>query len=178
MEKGTKRETSCLENKNRNIDVKYMGGMHKQSQTISKMKPKIRIIHIFAPQIIHTDAHNFRQLVQTLTGKPTASQKSTKITKHATHTSQESTRLGSNTNDSNNGCGLRDQTVKMEVTDGFLGLDLHNRSTERLVIKEEEGFYFRGLEGFISEFGNFPYFPNWDASHHSHAQHFEDTLFT
>ncbi|KAK8336875.1 hypothetical protein V6Z12_A09G148400 [Gossypium hirsutum] len=37
---------------------------------ILKAKPKIRIIHLFAPQIIKTDVANFRQLVQTLTGKP------------------------------------------------------------------------------------------------------------
>ncbi|KAH6812830.1 hypothetical protein C2S53_007852 [Perilla frutescens var. hirtella] len=47
--------------------------MHKNSQTISKSKPKIRIIHIFAPEIIKTDATNFRELVQRLTGKPPAS---------------------------------------------------------------------------------------------------------
>lgn len=46
--------------------------MHRSSQTISKTKPKIRIIHIFAPEIIKTDAANFRELVQRLTGKPTA----------------------------------------------------------------------------------------------------------
>ncbi|KAL3637312.1 hypothetical protein CASFOL_019611 [Castilleja foliolosa] len=45
--------------------------MHKSSQTISKSKPKIRIIHIFSPEIIKTDAENFRELVQRLTGKPT-----------------------------------------------------------------------------------------------------------
>ncbi|XP_057783046.1 VQ motif-containing protein 25-like [Salvia miltiorrhiza] len=44
--------------------------MHRNSQTISKTKPKIRIIHIFAPEIIKTDAANFRELVQRLTGKP------------------------------------------------------------------------------------------------------------
>ncbi|XP_028080751.1 VQ motif-containing protein 25-like [Camellia sinensis] len=46
-------------------------GMHKDSQIISKVKPKIRIIHIFAPEIIKTDVENFRELVQRLTGKPT-----------------------------------------------------------------------------------------------------------
>ncbi|KAL3632413.1 hypothetical protein CASFOL_025397 [Castilleja foliolosa] len=48
-----------------------LSSMHKSSQTISKSKPKIRIIHIFAPEIIKTDAENFRELVQKLTGKPT-----------------------------------------------------------------------------------------------------------
>lgn len=35
-----------------------------------KLKPKIRIIHLYAPEIIKTDAANFRELVQRLTGKP------------------------------------------------------------------------------------------------------------
>ncbi|XP_030484493.2 uncharacterized protein LOC115700955 [Cannabis sativa] len=54
--------------------------IRKDSKTISKVssstiinttKPKIRIIHIFAPEIIKTDVANFRELVQRLTGKPT-----------------------------------------------------------------------------------------------------------
>lgn len=44
--------------------------MNKNSQIITKIKPKIRIIHIFAPEIINTDVKNFRTLVQSLTGKP------------------------------------------------------------------------------------------------------------
>ncbi|KAL1189590.1 VQ motif-containing protein 18 [Cardamine amara subsp. amara] len=44
--------------------------MNKNSQIITKIKPKIRIIHIFAPEIINTDVQNFRTLVQSLTGKP------------------------------------------------------------------------------------------------------------
>lgn len=44
--------------------------MQKGSHTISKEKPKIRIIHIVAPEIIKTDVDNFRALVQRLTGQP------------------------------------------------------------------------------------------------------------
>lgn len=44
--------------------------MKKDSHVISKDKPKIKIIHIYAPEIIKTDAENFRELVQRLTGKP------------------------------------------------------------------------------------------------------------
>uniref|UniRef100_M4CGR7 thioglucosidase n=1 Tax=Brassica campestris TaxID=3711 RepID=M4CGR7_BRACM len=44
--------------------------MNKNSQIITKIKRKIRIIHIFAPEIINTDVKNFRTLVQSLTGKP------------------------------------------------------------------------------------------------------------
>ncbi|KAL2330910.1 hypothetical protein Fmac_018491 [Flemingia macrophylla] len=45
-------------------------GTGKDSHVISKFKPKIRIVHIYAPEIIKTDAANFRELVQRLTGKP------------------------------------------------------------------------------------------------------------
>ncbi|XP_076899751.1 VQ motif-containing protein 17-like [Bidens hawaiensis] len=54
--------------------------MHQDSRTISKIKPKIRIIHIFAPEIIKTDVTNFWELVQRLTGKPT--QKKTRKESH------------------------------------------------------------------------------------------------
>lgn len=46
--------------------------LREDSHSISKPKPKIRIVHIFAPEIIKTDAANFRELVQRLTGKPAA----------------------------------------------------------------------------------------------------------
>ncbi|KAJ0961693.1 hypothetical protein J5N97_005461 [Dioscorea zingiberensis] len=45
-------------------------GMHEDSHIVSKLKPKIRIVHIFAPEVIKTDTENFRELVQRLTGKP------------------------------------------------------------------------------------------------------------
>ncbi|XP_028774330.1 VQ motif-containing protein 17-like [Neltuma alba] len=45
-------------------------GGSRQSQVIAKLKPKIRVIHVDAPKIIQTDAANFRDLVQRLTGKP------------------------------------------------------------------------------------------------------------
>ncbi|CAL5382252.1 unnamed protein product [Camellia sinensis] len=43
--------------------------VNTDSHVISKFKPKIRIIHVFAPEIIKTDVANFRELVQRLTGK-------------------------------------------------------------------------------------------------------------
>ncbi|EOA29131.1 hypothetical protein CARUB_v10025399mg [Capsella rubella] len=58
-------EAATLE-KRRNISTI---SMHKQSRTLAKSKPKIRIIHIFAPEIIKTDVSNFREIVQNLTGK-------------------------------------------------------------------------------------------------------------
>lgn len=44
--------------------------VHDYSRSISKLKPKIRIIHIVEPEIITTTAEDFQQLVQRLTGKP------------------------------------------------------------------------------------------------------------
>nr|GLL24619.1 VQ motif-containing protein 25 isoform X1 [Ipomoea trifida] len=41
--------------------------------------PKIRIIHIFAPEIIKTDVENFRELVQRLTGKPPEKKRARKV---------------------------------------------------------------------------------------------------
>ncbi|XP_048126910.1 VQ motif-containing protein 18-like [Rhodamnia argentea] len=54
--------------------------MHRHSHAISKVnsKPKIRVIHIFAPEIIKTDVENFRELVQRLTGKPPSERDSVK----------------------------------------------------------------------------------------------------
>ncbi|KAG2332138.1 hypothetical protein Bca4012_018286 [Brassica carinata] len=51
--------------------------MNKNSKVISKIKPKIRIIHIFPPEIIKTDIKNFRSVVQSLTGKPAAGEAKT-----------------------------------------------------------------------------------------------------
>ncbi|TVU08196.1 hypothetical protein EJB05_41588, partial [Eragrostis curvula] len=44
----------------------------RDSRTMPPTRPKIKIIHIIAPEIIKTDVSNFRDLVQRLTGKPTA----------------------------------------------------------------------------------------------------------
>ncbi|WJX67389.1 hypothetical protein P8452_51858 [Trifolium repens] len=61
-----KKLNSCYSNSTSSSKL----GVDKDSQMISKVKPKIRIIHIYAPEIIKTDAENFRELVQRLTGKP------------------------------------------------------------------------------------------------------------
>ncbi|KAM3288548.1 VQ motif-containing protein 17 [Capsicum chacoense] len=68
--------------------------MNKNSQNISKMKPKIRIIHIFAPEIIKTDVANFRELVQRLTGKPSEiNNHNNNIKKRSRISSSSSTKL-------------------------------------------------------------------------------------
>ncbi|XP_022897672.1 VQ motif-containing protein 25-like [Olea europaea var. sylvestris] len=65
-------------------------GLDKYSHTISKIKPKIRVIHIVAPEIIKTDVENFRELVQRLTGKPTTGQGKGKSTKKGNDNVSES----------------------------------------------------------------------------------------
>lgn len=129
-------------------------GMHKDSHRISKTKPKIRIIHIFAPEIIKTDAENFRELVQKLTGKPSGEKKYCKKKKKAS-TEEESRSTSSG------GSVISEDSPSMR-NGGILGLDL--------TVKEEEvgGGYLGGfsdLEGFISEIGGaFPLLP-LDATH-------------
>ncbi|KAI4310672.1 hypothetical protein MLD38_035631 [Melastoma candidum] len=46
--------------------------VHQGSCLISKPRPNVRIIHVFAPEIIKTDVENFWDLVQRITGKPPA----------------------------------------------------------------------------------------------------------
>ncbi|GLT77945.1 hypothetical protein SLA2020_494980 [Shorea laevis] len=125
--------------------------MHQDSKKISKTKPKIRIIHIFAPEIIKTDVANFRELVQRLTGKPTEKgcKKKPRIPR------REEPRSAASSSDK-----------KMDLLAGFRG--------ER--VKDEEGMMWNGensggflggfadLEGFIQELGELPFLP-LDASH-------------
>lgn len=147
---------------------------HKNSQTITKDKPKIRIIHIFAPEIIKTDVSNFRELVQRLTGKPThQDQKGCK--KRPRITKREEPR----------NISVHEKPVvakKVEqLRSGFLGLD---QSCRERVKEEEEmwngansgGFLngFADFDGFIQELGEFPLLP-MEYAPHMHA--FEETQF-
>ncbi|GAA0171371.1 hypothetical protein LIER_41143 [Lithospermum erythrorhizon] len=61
-----------------------MLSMHKDSHTISKsnLPPKIRIIHIYEPEIIKTSVEEFKRVVQRLTGKNQLKNK-TKKSKHS-----------------------------------------------------------------------------------------------
>jgi len=63
-------------------------GISRDSHAISKFKSEIRIVHVFAPEIIEIDAANFRELVQRLTGKPEegrVSKSKTALTKDTDH---------------------------------------------------------------------------------------------
>ncbi|XP_022744988.1 VQ motif-containing protein 17-like [Durio zibethinus] len=142
--------------------------IHKDSKTISKPKPKIRIIHIFAPEIIKTDVANFRELVQRLTGKAAQEKGFKKKARIARRDHVQEHRTTS----------FCDKPVaaamakKMELRTGFLaGLETRER------VKEEEGLWnhfgensggflsgFGDLDGFIQELVEFPLLP-LDASH-------------
>ncbi|WOG98139.1 hypothetical protein DCAR_0417480 [Daucus carota subsp. sativus] len=132
-------------------------GMHKSSQMMSKGRPpKIRIIHIFAPEIIKTDVANFRELVQRLTGKPSSQ-----------HTTVGAAKKKRQTRTIN--CPALAVPKKLEIRTGFRPAELRER------IKGEEeiwggansggGFLggFADLDGFMQELNAFPILP-LDAS--------------
>lgn len=119
--------------------------MHKDSHIISKSKPKIRIIHIFAPEIIKTDVANFRELVQRLTGKPTEKKKLK--TRKESHQSLNLSQVGLEVREKIK--GEEDIWVGANSGGGFLG-------------------GFGDLDGFMQEFSNHNHgfasvIPNLDA---------------
>ncbi|XP_019235194.1 PREDICTED: VQ motif-containing protein 17-like [Nicotiana attenuata] len=120
------------------------------------MKPKIRIIHIIAPEIIKTDVENFRELVQRLTGKNAAQVKGKKMKKeqrkniesspqdhHHQHQHQHHQHMNM----------LQDTNYRMkeEESDGISYGSVENSSNGFL-----SGF---GMEGFIQDLSEFPMFP-------------------
>ncbi|KAE8125348.1 hypothetical protein FH972_020167 [Carpinus fangiana] len=126
--------------------------MHQDSKQISKPKPKIRIIHIFAPEIIKTDAANFRELVQRLTGKPSekGGKKKPRIPRR-----EEPRSANSSTDKPPSVAKKMEGMWNGENSGGFLG-------------------GFADLEGFIQELGELPFLP-LDSNSHMHgfgeAQH-------
>ncbi|KAF8095809.1 hypothetical protein N665_0322s0028 [Sinapis alba] len=141
--------------------------MHKQSYSITKTKPKIRIIHIYAPEIIKTDVANFRELVQSLTGKP--EDHSVSRTKPRRGTPRQ-------VQDMINMEKLRE--VQRCDDQGFCS----NSEIEEMSMTwnggndggESSGGFLNGLGdfgGFIQELGEFPYLPlsSMDASASSNS---------
>lgn len=105
--------------------------IHKDSYSISKLKPKIRIIHIIAPEIIKTDVENFRDLVQRLTGKHAVEGKGIKKRKR------------------------KDLRIASSQVDNPQMNMLH-RIKEESEKNSSHGF---GMEGFIQELGKLSAFP-------------------
>ncbi|CAI9765684.1 unnamed protein product [Fraxinus pennsylvanica] len=130
-------------------------GMHKNSQKISKIKPKIRIIHIFAPEIIKTDAANFRELVQRLTGKPTEKLRS--CNKKSCPRNVEDPRILA-------------EKMELAMKNGFQGSGFKER------IKVEEEIWrnsntdadflcgFSEFDGFMQDINQFPLFLPFEGS--------------
>lgn len=150
-----KQQYSCAD---RSPEASSKLGMHKDSHLISKTtpsKPKVRIIHVFTPEIIKTDVANFRDLVQNLTGKPAVP---TGLPE-PNHKVKSSTRSAPPSKKMENSMqiirGERDR-VKEEIQDYMMW-----RSSSSATAGDHHktnGFLdgFSDLDGFIEEFSEFP----------------------
>ncbi|KAK8490925.1 hypothetical protein V6N11_008589 [Hibiscus sabdariffa] len=128
--------------------------VHRDSQTISKAKPKIRIIHIFAPEIIKTDVANFRELVQRLTGKPPQEKGCKRKARKPVAAKKMELRTGFL-------AGLETRERVKEEDEGMWGKNNYN-------IGEASGGFLSDFDGFIQELGEFPLLP-LDSSHLMHG---------
>jgi VQ motif len=97
--------------------------------------PKVRIIHIIAPDIIKTDVSNFRELVQRHTGKPTkpiggASKKRKSQCIDATYTPEKKPKF-------------EEQAIKLEgVEDSKVWFETNNLGNGYLKsLEEDDGFF-------------------------------------
>ncbi|KAF5750667.1 hypothetical protein HS088_TW03G01006 [Tripterygium wilfordii] len=139
--------------------------MHKDSHPISKgVKPKIRIIHIFAPEIIKTDVANFRELVQRLTGKPTPHHHQ----KKSSRSIRKPTTIRARSRE--------EPTKKMELRGGFGSRDRVKAEGVTWNAESSSGGYLGGfadLDGFIQELGEFPLLPPMAMVDNSHMHGFE-----
>ncbi|KAK7392801.1 hypothetical protein VNO78_21249 [Psophocarpus tetragonolobus] len=149
--------------------------MHKDSH---KTKPKIRIIHIFAPEIIKTDVENFRELVQKLTGKPSG-EKCCKRKKRVVVEKREQSQSSRSSSTTSTTSGMSEDhhhshsTVVMAMKNNIINGGCWGLDVTRDKVKEEVGVVccsdetssggylggFSDLEGFISEIGGFPLLP-------------------
>ncbi|CAI9779438.1 unnamed protein product [Fraxinus pennsylvanica] len=132
-------------------------GMHKNSQKISKIKPKIRISHIFAPEIIKTDAANFRELVQKLTGKPTENLRSSCTKKKRTRNVANDPRILA-------------KKMDLAMKNGFesSGFKERIKGEEHIWRNANTGAGFLGgfteFDGFMKEINPFPLMPPFEGS--------------
>ncbi|KAK7323893.1 hypothetical protein VNO77_27395 [Canavalia gladiata] len=133
-------------------------GIGRDSHVISKFKPKIRIIHIYAPEIIKTDAANFRELVQRLTGKPEdewggRNKSKTALTKDPIDFHPKKAMIMQEDEEEflslQNGLRVKDEHKEEEVEDGTW----RSKSNEKF-----SGYLdgFSELDGFMGELGTMP----------------------
>lgn len=115
--------------------------MHRDSHVISKLKPKVRIIHIFAPEIIKTDVANFRELVQRLTGKPGDDEINPKVSSSRSRSWKKKSR-------------------KLKKKDGLLLPSSLMQEEKHKVEEENENYFLNGFgefNGFIHDLSsNYP----------------------
>ncbi|CAK9322894.1 unnamed protein product [Citrullus colocynthis] len=142
--------------------------LHTASHAISKPKPKIRIIHIFAPEIIKTDVANFRELVQRLTGKPTTEEE--KILPAEIRQEAVAVAFDDRKTEMGGGGGCR-RVVKKEDREE----EEEEGEDEEEVLNDVVGMWndVVGFEGFIEELGEFPLLP----SAHQIMHGFEEIQF-
>lgn len=146
--RGKSRLITCMAMSNR-----HSLSINKNSEAIAKTKPKVRIIHLFAPEIIKTDVSNFRELVQRLTGKPSAQKHDQEVpTKTASRHQHKITR-------SSNVSLITSEDKPKKVMKEGVGL-----------CREETpaGDYLGGfsdLEGFVSDFSQFPTLLPFEDTH-------------
>ncbi|KAK3028541.1 hypothetical protein RJ639_037710 [Escallonia herrerae] len=126
--------------------------VQNSSHLITKIKPKIRIIHIVAPEIITTDVENFRELVQRLTGKP--ARDNSKGTKKASRSSAPPKSLRT----------YHSEPSKLQ--DGIpifpWGDRMKKESKEEMYSNEGSSGFFSGLgdmDGFVQDLSPFPLLP-------------------
>ncbi|XP_026427702.1 VQ motif-containing protein 17-like [Papaver somniferum] len=146
-------------------------GMHTDSHVISKftMKPKIRIVHIYAPEIIKTDAANFRELVQRLTGKPSPSDRNKKSSSSKKRPAARSSSSADTSSDHVNGnyhhhvghevsttpnlfYNNLQTTIANTTDESSSGLQSSDYGSHGSVLKEEEEVIWGGDKGFFTDF--------------------------
>ncbi|MCD7458648.1 hypothetical protein HAX54_038817 [Datura stramonium] len=134
--------------------------VHRDSCRISKLKPKIRIIHIIAPEIIKTDVEHFRDLVQRLTGKNAAQVKGKKLKRERKQRKKIESAAEDDVHQHLNmlqGTTTSNYRMKLEEESSHEGIcgSVENSSSN--------GFLsgFGSMEGYIQDFGEFPLFPNF-----------------
>ncbi|OWM78966.1 hypothetical protein CDL15_Pgr003137 [Punica granatum] len=139
--------------------------VRRDSRPIAKVRPKIRIIHIFAPEIIKTDAADFRELVQRLTGKPTPNPDQAHV-KPAGSSKKKRPKVPRKLNDDPAGsmANLHDKpsmiTRKMEPFGGLIS----NTTSQH----EDYFSGFSDIDRFIQDISELPLLP-LDPFHHSHS---------
>lgn len=126
--------------------------IHNDSHRISKQKPKIRIIHIVAPEIIKTDVQNFRELVQRLTGKPLERKGRMKKVNNISSQVLQPKTYGSNArkNTQSTGISVLQNTQRMKRESE----EIHAGENPNAILS-----FLGEVDGFIHDMNGFPLLP-------------------